>query len=208
MEGPIATWYARNTRGEGRAYAKCARAVANGLAPGARVLEVAPGPGYLALEIAKLGDFRVTGLDVSRSFVRMARENARAAGLDVDFQQGDAAHLPFPAASFDAAVCRAAFKNFSDPLGALNELHRVLRPGAVARIYDLRRDAGPGEIDAEVARMDLSAVNRWLTKWTFRNMLCKRAFGDAELRELCARSRFGKGELAADGIEFELRLAR
>jgi 2-polyprenyl-3-methyl-5-hydroxy-6-metoxy-1,4-benzoquinol methylase len=44
---------------------------------GAEVLEVAPGPGYLAVEIALLGRFHVTGLDFSRSFLEIASENAR-----------------------------------------------------------------------------------------------------------------------------------
>ena len=46
MEGPIASWYARNTKGDMRGYRACADAVTRGLLPGARILEVAPGPGY------------------------------------------------------------------------------------------------------------------------------------------------------------------
>jgi ubiquinone/menaquinone biosynthesis C-methylase UbiE len=207
MEGAIARWYARNTKGEARGYAATARALAERVPRGARVLEVAPGPGYLALELAKLG-FRVTGLDVSRTFVDMARANARAAGLAAEFELGDAAHLPFPDGAFDFAVCCAAFKNFSDPVGALDELRRVLRPGGAASIFDLRRDASPTTIDAEIARMNLSPWNRWLTRWTFRNMLLKRAYDDADLARLCAASRFGKGEILHDGVGWELRLAR
>lgn len=44
-----------------------------------RSLEVVPGPGYLAIEIAKSGTYSATGLDISHSFVRIARENARKA---------------------------------------------------------------------------------------------------------------------------------
>ncbi|HXZ85649.1 MAG TPA: class I SAM-dependent methyltransferase [Myxococcota bacterium] len=208
MEGVIASWYARNTKGDSRGYGRIARAVAAQLRPGSRVLEVAPGPGYLAIELAKLGDFRVCGLDISRSFVRMARENARAAGVAVDFRLGDAAHLPFGDGEFDFVLCRAAFKNFADPLGALQEMHRVLAPGGKASIFDLRRDASREAIEREVAAMQLSPWNRWLTNWTFRHMLLKRAYGDDELVRMCAQSRFGKGEIRDDGIGFELRLAR
>jgi ubiquinone/menaquinone biosynthesis C-methylase UbiE len=207
MEGPIASWYARNTKGDGRDYAEIARAVAERTPPGARVLEVAPGPGYLAIELARL-DLRVSALDVSRSFVRMARQNARAAGVALEVARGDAARLPYPDAQFDFAVCRAAFKNFSDPLGALNELHRVLRPDGRASIYDLRRDAPPEAIEREIAGMRMSRLNAALTRWTFRHMLLKRAYADADLERLCAASAFGRGEIADDGIGFELRLAR
>jgi ubiquinone/menaquinone biosynthesis C-methylase UbiE len=129
MEGPIATWYAKNTGRDMREYRKIAQAVAGRLPGGSSVLEVAPGPGYLAIELAKLGDYRITGLDISKSFVRIARENARRAGVTIDFLRGGAAQMPFPDESFDFVVCRAAFKNFSDPVGALDEIHRVLRPG-------------------------------------------------------------------------------
>src|SRR5713226_7378548 len=162
MEGIIATWYARNTANDVRGTRKCASTVADRLKPGARVLEVAPGPGYLAIAIAKMGNYSVSGLDISHSFVRIATENARKAGVSVDFRHGDAAHMPFPDESFDFVVCRAAFKNFSNPVGALDEIHRVLKPGGKASIYDLRRDASLAEIDAEVRDMGLSWLNALL----------------------------------------------
>src|SRR5579864_9095031 len=66
-----------------------------GLPSGARVLEVAPGPGFFAIELAKLGKYTITGLDISRTFVEIATKNARQAGVTVDFQQGNAAAMPF-----------------------------------------------------------------------------------------------------------------
>src|SRR5262245_40349153 len=119
MEGPIATWYARNVSRDLTRFAESARAVA-ALAPaGGRILEVAPGPGFLGIELARRG-FAVSAVDISRSFVRIVGENARAAGVTVDVRHGDAAALPFGDAQFDAVVCTAAFKNFTNPVGALN----------------------------------------------------------------------------------------
>ncbi len=208
MEGFIASWYARNTKGDIRDHRKCARAVADQVPPRGSVLEVAPGPGYLAVEIAKLGDYRISGLDVSHSFVRIARETAREAGAVIDFRQGDAAHMPFADDEFDFVVCRAAFKNFSDPVGALGEIHRVLKPGGKAAIYDLRRNASREAIDAEVSRMNLSWPSRLVTKGTFRFMLLKRAYTDEALERMCSETRFGSGEIVEDGIGFELRLTK
>lgn len=207
MEGVVADWYARNTGKELSRFEAAARAVEARAAPGARVLEVAPGPGYLALELARRG-FVVTGLDASRSFVRIARENAARAGLDVAFERGDAAHLPFPDSSFDHAVCMAAFKNFTDPLGAIDELHRVLRPGGTASIIDLRRDAPRTAIEAEVAGMRLTPLNALLTRLTFRFLLLRNAYGRDALERMVARSRFGRAEIVDEGIGFELRLAK
>jgi ubiquinone/menaquinone biosynthesis C-methylase UbiE len=207
MEGMIASWYARNTRNDNRFRASADR-LAERLWKGARVLEVAPGPGYLAIELARLVDARVSGLDISESFVRMARDNARAAGVSIDFRHGNASAMPFPDESFDFAVCQAAFKNFSDPLGALDELWRVLVPGGQAAIHDLRKEASLEEVDAEVESMRLSALSAWMTRWTFRSFLLKNAYTEAALLDLVARSRFGRGEVRRDGIGFELRLTR
>src|SRR5260370_6241900 len=156
MEGIIATWYARNTANDVRGTRKCASTVADRVKQGARVLEAAAGPGYLAIAIAKMGDYSVSGLDISHSFVRIAAENARKAGVSVDFRHGDAAHMPFPDESFDFVVCRAAFKNFSDPVGALNEIHRVLVHAGQASIIDLRKDASLPAIDDEQASIHMS----------------------------------------------------
>ena len=208
MEGIIATWYARNTANDVRGTRKSASSIVDRLKPGARVLEVAPGPGYLAIEIAKMGDYRVSGLDISHSFVRIAAENARKAGVSVDFRHGDASHMPFPDESFDFVVCRAAFKNFSDPVSALNEIHRVLVHGGQASIIDLRKDASLTDIDDEVAGMHMSALNAKLTKWTFRTMLLKSAYTREAIEAMVSQSRFAKGEVSQDGIGFELRLAK
>src|SRR5438132_1631708 len=111
MEGFIATWYANTTRGDKRRFESTVRTVAAQVALGSSILEVAPGPGYLAIPLAKRGTYQVSGLDISKSFVRIARENARQAGVEIDFRHGDAAHMPFPDESLDFVVCTAVFKN-------------------------------------------------------------------------------------------------
>lgn len=206
MEGFIADWYNRNTGRDLRRFEAVARAVAERIPPGGRVLEVAPGPGYLAILIAKLARYQVTSLDISRSFVRIARENAARAGVEIDFRQGDAAHMPFPDASFDHVVCMAAFKNFSDPVGALNEIHRVLRPAGTASIYDLRKDASRHDIDEEVQRMNLSPLNAVLSKWIFRTWLLRTAYHRDALQRMAGQSRFGSCEIVEGGIGLEMRL--
>ncbi len=113
MEGGIARHYARLTATSIDELRLLARSIAEGLPAGARVLEVAPGPGFLAIELARLGSFEIVGLDISKTFVAMAAENARNAGVDVTFLHGNASAMPFESDAFDFIVCRAAFKNFS-----------------------------------------------------------------------------------------------
>jgi len=209
MEGPIATWYARNTgRGDRMQwFIDYAKAVADRVAPAGRILEVAPGPGFLAIEMAKRG-YRVTGLDISESFVRIAREHATQAGVAVDFRHGNASRMPFADASFDFVVCTAAFKNFSDPVGALNEIHRVLIPDGRASIFDLRKDASLDEIAAEVRTMRLSGISALFTRLVFRFSLLKRAYTTQAIAALASASRFGACELKTEGIGFELQLTK
>ncbi len=205
MEGFIASWYARNTGRDARRFHRAAAVLRPRLRPGADVLEVAPGPGYLAIELARAG-FRVTGVDISRSFVEIAAENAARAAVTIDFRHGNASAMPLPDRAFDLVVCMAAFKNFTDPVGALDEFHRVLRPGGTASVLDLRKDAAAPDIAREVEQMRLSAWNAAVTRFIFRHGLLPRAYGRAELEELARRSAFGRGEYREDGIGFELRL--
>ncbi|AMN40215.1 class I SAM-dependent methyltransferase [Rhodoplanes sp. Z2-YC6860] len=208
MEGMLATWYARNTGRMSEEFRACARRIAAHLSPGAAVLEAAPGPGYLAVELAKLGPYRITGIDISESFVRLASEHAAREGVDVTFRQGDAAALPFASETFDFAVCRAAFKNFSDPVGAIREMHRVLRPGGSALIIDLRNDVPDETIDAAVDGMHLDRINAFLTRVTFKHMLRKRAYSRADFQGMAAATPFGHAEIIDDGIGFDVWLRK
>ena len=207
MEGPIARWYARTTRDRSD-YPVTARTIADHLPSGGDVLEVAPGPGYMAIQLARMGEYHVSGLDISRSFVRMAQDSARQAGVAIDFRHGDVAHMPYPSESFDYVVCQAAFKNFPEPVAALDEIHRVLRPGAQALIIDLRKDAPRVAIDDEIRSMHLSPLSSLLTRWTFRFGLLRAAYTREKLEAVVARSSFGHGEFVEDGIGFQLRLLK
>ena len=118
MEGAVARWYARLTKKSLKDFEMLAQRVAGEISAGSSVLEVAPGPGYFAIELAKLGDYQVTGLDISATFVEIARSNAANAKVRAEFQRGDASHMPFDGECFDYVVCRAAFKNFTTPVAA------------------------------------------------------------------------------------------
>jgi ubiquinone/menaquinone biosynthesis C-methylase UbiE len=208
MEGMLATWYAKNTAKLDADFKACARRIADELAPGAKVLEVAPGPGYLAVELAKLGPYRITGLDISRSFVRMASEYAARAGVAVEFRLGDAASLPFPDQTFDFVVCRAAFKNFSDPVAALREMHRVLRDDGKALIIDMRNDASDEAIEEAVNHMHLGRIDVFLTRVTFKHMLRKRAYSRENFDRMVAATPFGQADIKEAPLGFDVWLRR
>ncbi len=209
MEGPIARWYARvrGTRSQLAAYREQARRLTDGLPDGTRVLEVAPGPGYLAIEMARLGTFHVTGLDISHTFVEIASDNARRAGVAVEFRQGDAARMPFESESFDLVVCQAAFKNFTLPRRALAEMYRVLRAGGTAVIQDMSKDATHADIEDDVRDMDLGRFSAFTTKATLE-MLKRRAYSPGQFERLAAESPFRTCEITTEGIGLQVQLKK
>ena len=210
MEGRVAHWYARQrgTRSQMELFRKQAVQVTEGLSSGARVLEVAPGPGYLAVAIAELGRFHVTGLDISRTFVEIATEHARGAGVRVDVRQGDVANMPFDSASFDLVVCQAAFKNFPQPVRALDEMHRVLRADGTAVIQDLSKEASNAEIEQEVRAMKLGRFDAFMTKFVLATLLRRRAYSPVQFTRVVAESAFRTCEIRKDGIGLEVRLRK
>jgi ubiquinone/menaquinone biosynthesis C-methylase UbiE len=192
MEGSVARWYEKTTRKDMREYTRLAQRIDAMLPTGANILEVAPGPGFLAIELARGGRHCVTGLDISNTFVELARRNSAAESVDVDFRHGNASAMPFADNSFDFVVCRAAFKNFSEPVRAIQEMHRVLRPGAHGVIGDLRRDTSMREITNYVDSMETNVLNGLVVKATFQFMLLPRAYTSAQFREMLAQAPFAR----------------
>jgi ubiquinone/menaquinone biosynthesis C-methylase UbiE len=209
MEGVVARWYTglRSSGKQLEVYRTQAAQLTQGLRDGASVLEVAPGPGYLAIEIARLGRLEVSGLDISRTFVQIASEHAAQAGVRIDFRQGDAANLPFESESFDLVLCQAAFKNFRQPVIALDEMHRVLRTGGTAVIQDMSGEASHADIDGEVNAMELGRLNKLMTKGTLE-MLRRRAYSRAQFDHLASESAFQACDIKAQGMGVEVRLKK
>lgn len=208
MEGLVAKWYANNTAKSMNDFRSDARRVAGLLNLNAKVLEVAPGPGYFAIELAKLGVYQIVGLDISKTFVKIAQCNAARAGARAEFRLGSASDMPLESNQFDFLFCRAAFKNFSEPVRALQEMYRVLKPGGRALIVDLRRDASLASINKEVAHMGLGFFNAWFTRLAFRFMLLKRAYTKSDFEQLLAQTPFRSAHIEESGIGLDIWLQK
>ena len=103
--------------------------------PGMLVLDLASGTGEPAISLAMCvgSSGHVTALDLSADLLQIAKGRAQARRLEnLTIQQGDAHSLPFPDNSFDVATSRFGVMFFADPVGALQQLRRVLRPRARA----------------------------------------------------------------------------
>ncbi|MEV0389877.1 class I SAM-dependent methyltransferase [Nonomuraea sp. NPDC050643] len=208
MEGAIARWYATTNAKSPARYQEQVAKVRRYAAKGARILEVAPGPGYLSIALAATGDYTVTGLDISDTFVQIARAKAAEAGVEVDFRRGNAAAMPFNDDTFDFLICCAAFKNFSDPVAALREMHRVLRPGGCALVLDLRRDVSKQAVDEDVARMRMGVFSRAFTRLALRSFLPRRAYTKGEFEAMVAHTGFGAHDIRESPLTLEVELQK
>ncbi len=111
---------------------------------GGRVLDVATGTGDLAClyrrAVGRGG--HVTGLDFCAPMLDLARAKAARQRLNIDFHQGDALSLPFPAAQFDVASIAFGVRNVDDPPRCLAELARVVRPGGRVAVLEFGQPDG------------------------------------------------------------------
>lgn len=209
IKGRSARWYDKSTRNHRLAEMKeYAREVARHVGDAGSVLEVGPGPGYLAIELAKLGDYEVTGLDISKDFVEIAKRNAKEAGVDVEFRQGSVSDIPFPDSEFDFIICTAAFKNFKEPVRALDQMHRVLRPGGTALIVDMKRNASDQQIDDYTEKMRAKGTEKLFMKLMFKYFLRNGAYTRDEFIDLISKTAFKKYDIKEEGIGFYVYLGK
>ena len=212
IEGATAHWYDNNTRKsrltEMKEYAKEASKY---LRDGYSVLEVAPGPGYLAIELAKLGICnKIIGLDISKDFVEIAKRNAKEAGVIevVEFRHGNVADMHFPDNSFDFIICTAAFKNFKEPLRALNQICRVLKSGGNALIADMNRDASNQQIEDYIKSIEAKGIDKLFMRLIFKYFLRNGAYTKDEFTSLISKTTFKQYDIREKGMGFYIYLTK
>jgi SAM-dependent methyltransferase len=95
---------------------------------GERILDLATGTGWTSRVVARRGA-KVTGVDIADDLLAAARAKAKAEGLQIDYETGDAEELPFDDGAFDAVVSTCGVMFASRPEAAAAELARVCRKG-------------------------------------------------------------------------------
>lgn len=130
-----------------------ARALCDTLRVGSedRVLDVACGPGTVALEAARLGAREVTGIDFSPEMVALARREAAGLG-HVQFLDGDVTALPVLSGSYEVATSAFGIIFSPHPRAAMAELHRVVAPGGRAGLLTWPRSGTTAEYYEKVYR--------------------------------------------------------
>jgi ubiquinone/menaquinone biosynthesis C-methylase UbiE len=118
-----------------------------GEAPVARnAVDLGCGSGNLVLALAAAAPgLRVTGIDLSTPLLADAQRRALEAGIahQVNFRTGDASATGLDDASVDLVISTLSMHHWDNPVAVLDEVARILRPGAHFVIFDLRRDMIP-----------------------------------------------------------------
>ena len=107
------------------------------------ILDIGTGPGHLLVAIQKvLPEAKLFGVDISSAMVARAISNLKKRRQDrqIEVRVADANALPFNNQTFHCVVSTGSLHHWKDPIRALFEAHRVLKPGGHALIYDLVRD--------------------------------------------------------------------
>jgi len=194
IEGAQANYYDKISRehriGEMK---EQAREVTKYIKDGDSVLEIAPGAGYLSIELSKLGNYRITGMDLSKDLVEICTRNSIEAGVQINFQQGNVSNMPFQSNVFNFIICVFAFKNFKEPLKALKEMHRVLKPGGIALLMDLNRKASMGVTKKVAENMGLKGLKAYIagaiqrsgaySRIEFESFISQTEFKDNEIKD-------------------------
>jgi demethylmenaquinone methyltransferase/2-methoxy-6-polyprenyl-1,4-benzoquinol methylase len=111
-----------------------------------QVIDLATGTGDLLISLLRAGAgiTRMVGLDVSENMLGLCRAKLRRGGLAerVELLCGDAAALPFPAGTFDAATMGFGIRNTADAAKTLREIHRILRSGGMVLILEFSLPRG------------------------------------------------------------------
>jgi ubiquinone/menaquinone biosynthesis C-methylase UbiE len=108
------------------------------LRPGMDLLDCGCGPGSITVGLARLvAPGNVRGVDIEPSQIALASSRPRDAGVaSLGFEVASVYALPFPDETFDAVFMHALLQHLGDPLAAIREARRVLKPGGVIGVRD------------------------------------------------------------------------
>jgi len=173
-----------------------------------RILDIGTGPGYVPLEIARGSqNLEVKAIDISSAMVMIASKNAKDAGLSrrVQFKYGSAGSIPYGDGYFDLIISTLSFHHWAKPRECLKEIHRVLKSGGKAWIYDMRRDP------TKEAKTQLRNRYGWFL--SFLVLYFVRLHSSVrlqEVQEILSSSQIGFSEMGIEdrGLTLKLRLLK
>lgn len=104
------------------------------------IADIGTGPGFLAIELAKLTGKKVKAVDLSLNMLKKASSNAHKAGVQIEPVRANAQDLPFDDESLDLVTASYLIHFLEDDVMFFSELKRVIRPGGKALLGGFHRD--------------------------------------------------------------------
>ncbi len=158
-----------------------------------RILDIGTGPARLLLELHKLiPTAELIGVDISAAMIEKAKINIAQAGCadKAEAKVADAGNLPFADEYFDCVISTGSLHHWKHREAGLNEVHRVLKPGSYALIYDLVRkmpEENVEHIKKQIGSLRLALL--WLHSFE-EPFLCP-----DDMKKLAENTLFGHGDI-------------
>jgi len=174
------------------------------------LLDVGTGPGFLLAEIHRLKpEIELHGLDISSAMVELARK--RLGNIPADLRVGDISNSKYPDTYFDIVTCTGSFYLWNEPEKGLMEIHRILKVGGSAFLFETYRDHDEYEV-LKAIRNNLRFEN-WLRRFISPRFLMRQfqmTYTTDEIAEIVKRTpfahNFGIEKIVLGGLPAWLRI--
>jgi len=173
-----------------------------------KILDIGTGPGYVPIEVARAAqNVEVKAIDISSAMVMIARQKAEDAGLSqrVQFEYGSAEHIPYGDGYFDLLVSTLSFHHWANRTECLKEMHRVLKTGGEAWIYEIRKDT-----TKEAKKQLKDRYGRFVSFIVLYSVRLHSAMSLQEFEKIISLPRLGFSKMTIEdkGLALKLRLVK
>lgn len=167
------------------------------------ILDIGSGAGYIPIFMARQNPrLQLTGIDLAGHMIRRARRHVRelGAGENVAFHKGEAGKLPFADAAFDMVLTTMTIHCLRRPPKMLDEIHRVLRPGGLLWLVDIR---GGEREDSEEMFSRVKALSPWFMRpFITERSMKEGGYSAAEIEAFFDGSPFKQWQYNEEGMFF------